>query len=206
MAGRQNGRVKMRVVRDSGRVAVAFAILAIVLEIGALAFYAAADGFAPALSVPPTTLLASGPGGAELIRWGSLVDMFGYLCLPPVVLYLRNRYVDAKFIDAYAVAGFGLAVIGSIGAVVMMVAAPPLINLYQMASAAERQTLALLFGTLYRAVVEGMWQTLETIPAAIWLLGTAFAARGKAPRSVFWILLVAGLANAGIALFRLSQV
>ncbi len=86
----------------------------------------------------------------------------------------------------------------------MATAAPPLIDQYHTASPAGRQSLELAFGTLYRAVVEGMWQTLETIPAAVWLLGTATAARRAGPRSVFWILLLIGLANAGIALFRVS--
>jgi len=89
-------------------------------------------------------------------------------------------------------------------AVVMATAAPVLINHYPTASPAERQTLEFVFAALYRAVVEGMWQTLETIPAAVWLLGTAIAARAEPRRSIFWILLLLGLANAGIGLFRLS--
>jgi hypothetical protein len=181
-----------------------FAILALALEVGSLVIYAAAAGFSTSLNVTPTQLLASGSSGADLIRWGSLVDMFGYLCIPPVVLFLQDRYGGAKLIDVYATAGLALVVIGSIGAVVMATAAPFLINHYPTASPAERQTLEFVFAALYRAVVEGMWQTLETIPAAVWLLGTAIAARAEPRRSIFWILLVIGLANAGIGLFRLS--
>jgi hypothetical protein len=188
----------------SARLAIGFAILAFVLELGSGVFYSAAAGFSAHLSVPPVTLLASGSSGAGLIRWGSIVDMFGYLCIPPVVLYLRDRYAGAKFIDLYAVAGLALVVIGSIGAVVMATAAPHLIDQYRTASPAMRQSLEPMFETLYRAVVEGMWQTLETIPAAVWLLGTAIALRGKAPRGVVRILLLIGLAVAGIALARLS--
>jgi hypothetical protein len=188
----------------STRLAIVFAILAFALELGSGIFYAAAAGFPPHLTVPPTRLLASGPTGAGLIRWGSLVDMFGYLCIAPVVLYLRDRHSGATLIDLYAVAGLALVVIGSIGAVVMATAAPHLIDQYSTASPALRQTLEPVFGTLYRAVVEGMWQTLETIPAAVWLAGTAIAVRDRAPRAVVWILLVIGLANAAIAVFRLS--
>ena len=188
----------------SARLAILFAILAVVLELGSGVSYAAAAGFSAHLSVPPVTLLASGSSGAGLMRWGSIVDMFGYLCIAPVVLYLRDRYVGAKFIDLYAVAGLALVVIGSIGAVVMATAAPHLIDQYRTASPAMRQSLEPIFETLYRAVVEGMWQTLETIPAAVWLVGTAIALRGKAPRGVVWILLLIGLPVAGIALARLS--
>ena len=185
-------------------VAIAFATLAFVLEVSSAVFYSAAAGFSHHLSVAPIVLLQSGPGGAGLIRWGSLVDMFGYLCLAPVVLYLRDRYAGAPLIDLYAVAGLALIVIGSIGAVVMSTSASHLIAGYEAASPSGRQNLEVVFGAVYRAVVEGMWQTLETIPAAVWLLGTANAARGRSPRSVVWILLLIGLANAGIAVFRLS--
>jgi hypothetical protein len=57
--------------------------------------------------------------------------------------------------------------------------------------------------TLYRAVVLGLWQTLETIPATVWLLGNALAARRHGPRAAFLILLVLGVINGAIALYRL---
>jgi hypothetical protein len=186
------------------RLAIAFAVLAIVLEGASLVLYSAAAGFSARLSVPPVVLLGSGASGARLIEWGSIVDMFGYLCMAPVVLYLRDRHAGARLINLYAVAGIALVVIGSIGAVAMSAAAPSLIDQYRSASPAGRQTVELVFGALYRAVVVGMWQTLETIPFAAWMIGTAVAIRGTAPRAVFWILLLIGLANAGIAIYRLS--
>jgi hypothetical protein len=200
----QHREDQVRAGRIPVGVAIVFAILAFALEVASLVFYAAAARFSTSLSVPPTQLLASGSNGANLIRWGSLVDMCGYLCIPPVVLFLQDRYAGAKLIDLYAIAGLALVVIGSIGAVVMATAAPVLINHYPTASPAERQTLEVVFAALYRAVVEGMWQMLETIPAAVWLLGTAIAARADPRRAIFWILLLIGLANAAIGLFRLS--
>jgi hypothetical protein len=186
------------------RLAVAFAILALLLETASLVFYAAAAGYSPAISVPPSVLLASGPSGARLIEWGSLVDMFGYLCIAPVVLYLRDRYAGAQAINLYAVAGIALVVVGSIGDVVMRAAAPYLIRQYQVASPAGRHSIDFVFGVLYRGVVEGLWQTLVALLAAIWLLGTAFAVRGRASRSVLVVMLVIGLATAAIGVFRLS--
>jgi len=187
----------------SSRVAIGFAIAAFALEATAGAMYAAASGDTSGLSVNPANLLASGATGAGLIRWGSLIDMLGYLSLAPVVLYLRARY-PGRYVDLFAFAGLAVVVIGSIGAISMATAAPPMINGYVGATAAEKLALLPAFATLYRSVVIGMWQTLETIPAAVWLLGTAIAARGRSPRTIFWILLLVGLANAGIGLFRLS--
>jgi len=78
--------------------------------------YSAATGFSPGLSVEPSKLLASGPTGASLIGWGSVVDMLGYLSIAPVVIYLRARYAAARYADLFAAAGFAVVVIGSIGA------------------------------------------------------------------------------------------
>jgi hypothetical protein len=165
--------------------------------------YSAAAGFAGGLTVEPSKLLSSGSSGAALIRWGSLIDMVGYLSIAPVVIYLRDRYASARYVDLFAAAGLAVVVIGSIGAASMATAAPALINDYVTANAAQRQALLPAFATLYRTVVLGLWQTLETIPATIWLLGTAYAARREGPQSVFVILLVIGLINAAIALYRL---
>jgi len=201
-----HGVTKIEVVRGSipTRAAVAFTILALLLEAASLVFYAAAAGYSTAISVPPIVLLASGQSGARLIEWGSLVDMFGYLCIAPVVLYLRDRYAGARLINLYAVAGIALVVVGAIGDVVMRAAAPYLIRQYQVASPAGRHSLDFVFGVLYRGVVEGMWQTLVALLAAIWLIGTAFAVRDTASRTVLVIMLVIGLATAAIGVFRLT--
>jgi hypothetical protein len=177
--------------------------VAVTFELVASVMYSAAAGFSNGLSVEPSTLLTSGHGGATLIRWGSLIDMFGYLSIAPIVLYLRDRYASSRYVDLFAAAGLAVVVIGSIGAASMAAAAPALISDYVAASGAQKQAIVPAFATLYRVVILGMWQTLETIPAAIWLLGTASAARREGPRSVFVILLVIGLINAAIALYRL---
>jgi hypothetical protein len=173
------------------------------MELIAAWMYSAAAGFSTGLSVEPSKVLASGPTGASLIRWGSLIDMLGYLSIAPVVVYLRARYSAARYVDLFAAAGLAVVVIGSIGAASMATAAPALINDYVSASAAQKQALLPAFATLYRAVVLGMWQTLESIPATVWLLGTASAARREGPKPVFVILLVLGVLNAAIALYRL---
>jgi hypothetical protein len=188
----------------SSRAAISFAAAAFALELVASWMYYAAAGSPTGLDVEPSKLLASGPMGASLIRWGSLVDMVGYLSIAPVVVYLHGRYSAARYVDVFAAAGLAVVVIGSIGAVSMAAAAPSLITDYVNASQAQRQAISPAFATLYRTVVVGMWQTLETIPTAVWLLGTALVARREGPRSVFLILAVVGLINAGLALYRLA--
>jgi hypothetical protein len=175
----------------------------VALELVASVMYSAAAGSSTGLSVEPSKLLASGANGASLLRWGSLIDMLGYLSIAPVVVYLRARYSAARYVDVFAAAGLAVVVIGSIGAASMATAAPALITDYATASEAQKQAVLPAFGTLYRAVVLGMWQTLETIPATVWLLGNASAARREGPRPVFVILLVLGVVTAAIAIYRL---
>ena len=194
---------RMTCARISSRMAIWFAIAAIGLEIVASGLYWAAGGFPKGLDVDPRVLLKAGSSGATLIRWGSLVDLFGYLCIAPVVLHLRERYAASRFSDLWAAAGLALVVIGSIGAATMAAAAPPLINEYAAGTSAQRPALEPVFATLYRSVVVGIWQTLETIPATVWLLGTATAARKQGPRADFLILSVLGVITGGIALDRL---
>jgi Homeodomain-like domain len=86
-----------------------------------------------------------------------------------------DRHAGARLINLYAIAGIALVVIGSIGAVVMSTAAPYLIDQYQSTSPPGKQSIELVFGVRYRAVVVGMWRTLETIPFAASLIGTAVA-------------------------------
>lgn len=104
--------------------------------------YSAAAGFSTGLTVEPSKLLASGPTGASLIHWGSLIDMFGYLSIAPVVVYLRDRYASARYVDLFAAAGLAVVVIGSIGAVSMATAAPALINDYVAGRGPEAGALA----------------------------------------------------------------
>ena len=116
----------MRKPPISSGAAISFAVAAIALELVASLMYTAAPGSSSGLSVEPSKLLASGPNGASLIRWGSLIDMLGYLCIAPVVVYLRARYSAARYADIFAAAGLAVVVIGSIGAATMATAAPAL--------------------------------------------------------------------------------
>lgn len=187
------------------QLASTFAAVAFVLESASGLLYSAADHFAPGLSVAPTTLLASGPTGATLIRLGSLIDLLGYLCILPVVLYLRERHRGARLIDLFAVAGLLGVVVGAVGAVTMAAAGPPLIDAYPTASSADRHTLELVFASLYRTVVLGLWQTLESAVATLWLVGTALSARRTLPRTAFAILVVLGLVTAALTVIRLTN-
>ena len=70
---------------------------------------------------------------------------------------------------------------------------PPLAAAYAPASAEERATLEIVFGTIANMVYGGMWNILEEILAGIWFLGIGLLLRVE--RRIFSILsMVLGIA------------
>jgi hypothetical protein len=131
-----------------------------------------ATGGVSAQGTPDTqAMLASGASGADLVRWASFVDMFGYLLLAPLALYLHQRFRHDPLIDLYTVAGLAYILIGAIGAVILASAAPMLMRDYAVASVVQRESLATTLSTLNQIVSVGFWQILEGIPAGVWLVG-----------------------------------
>jgi hypothetical protein len=102
-----------------------------------------------------------------------------YLLLAPLMLALRRELAPPghrEGLDLATIAGLSYVLIGSMGAVTLAVASPPLIN-----AAAEGgtsgATAVTMFTTLTEVVHHGLWQTLEAIPLGIWLLMTGLAMR-----------------------------
>lgn len=157
--------------RLTGRLATTAAVAGIVLmgSSGFLIF--AASGFEAKVFSDPRGLVTRGSAAAELIRWASSLDLIGYLLLGPLAVYFRERFKGDRFIGLYSFAGLIYILIGATGAVILGTAAPPLMRAYQAALGSQRDAITGDFVILYLIVARGLWQTLEGIPAAIWLLG-----------------------------------
>lgn len=158
----------------SGRTAVVSAIAGFVLmAVSGFLFFAAA-GYSAKANQDPQALLAAGGSSPDIFRWASVVDLFGYLLVAPLVAYLYHRFRDEPRTVLYTAAGFAYILVGAIGAIIFLAAEPMLLRNYASASAtvAQRAAIATTFTALYQIVVVGLWQTLECIPAGVWLLGT----------------------------------
>ena len=155
----------------SGRVAALTASAGIVcFAVSSLLFFA--TGGVSAQGTPETqAMLATGASGADLVRWASFVDLFGYLLLAPLALHLRQRFRHDPLIDLYTVAGLAYILIGALGAIMLASTAPQLIRDYASASVTQRESIATTFTTLNQMVSVGFWQTLEGIPGGVWLVG-----------------------------------
>jgi hypothetical protein len=149
-------------------------LLAGACYVGGAVLMAAAVNFNLSLDAFSSTMIAVGPRGAELLRWGLLLDGLGsYLLLAPLALYLWGwlKPENVGLANLYTLSGLAYMLVGAIGAFVLAAALPPLINAYGAASAAQRETLQVVFNTIFNAVYRGLWNPLEVLLLAAWLLG-----------------------------------
>lgn len=184
----------------TGRAAAATAIAGMLLmgTSGFLMF--AAGNFRAEIVSDPQALVARGSAAAELMRWACVADLIGYLLMTPLALYFFGRFRGDQFIALYTFAGLAYVLIGAAGAVILGVAAPPLMRAYPSALTAQQEAIRIDFSTVHQIVLRGLWQTLELIPAAVWLLGVGRSSYRSSARTLGIILLVIGaLAAVGAA-------
>jgi len=200
----QTSHLQLSVSRPepSNRVALLLAILGFMFMAGSGALFYAAAGFSEKVNSDPGVLVAAGKAAADLIRWASLIDLVGYLLLAPLVLNLHTRFRSDPHIDLYTASGLGYIVFGAIGAIAFATAGPLLMRDYVTATEIQRTAIVTVFSVLYFVVVIGLWQTLECIPGAIWLLGIASILFHAKRRLLALIPLVLGILYALIAAAR----
>ncbi len=184
----------------TGRMATATAIAGLLLMgvSGFLMF--GAGNFNADIVKDPRALVARGTAAAELMRWACVADLIGYLLMAPVAIYFYGRLGGDRFAALYTFAGLAYVLIGATGAVILGAAAPPLMRAYPTATAAQQEAIRINFSTLHLIVLRGLWQTLELIPAAVWLLGVGRTFYRSSARTLGIVLLVIGaLAAVGAA-------
>jgi hypothetical protein len=188
----------------TGRLAAATAIagMALMGTSGFLMF--AAGNFRADVVSDPQALVSQGSAAAELMRWACVADLIGYLFMAPLALYFFGRF-GGDLIALYTFAGLAYVLIGAAGAVILGTAAPPLMHAYPSAQAAQQEAIRTDFSTVHHIVLRGLWQTLELIPAAVWLSGVGHSSYRSGGRRLGIVLLVVGaLAAVGAAARLLS--
>ena len=135
---------------------------------------AVAVNFKLSLAAFSGTMIAIGPRGADLLRWGMVLDGLGsYLLLAPLALYFWGWLKPERpnLANLYTLCGLAYMLVGAIGAFALAAALPLLVAAYGPASAAQRETLQIVFNTFFTVVYLGLWNPLEVILLGIWLLG-----------------------------------
>lgn len=175
------------------RIAVAAAVGGGIVALLSIVLFAAAlgagGGLAPDLSSLPAER-------AALVRYGALTDMIGYYLAPvPVMLYLWRRLggEDDFVMLLGTVAGVMYSVIGSMGAVMVATVVPPLLGEGTEVAATNLELVR-------QTVFVGLWQTLETIPWAIWLLVVGTRMR-RGWLKVMALVIGVGVSVAGVGRF-----
>jgi uncharacterized protein DUF4386 len=136
----------------------------------------------------PALWLAVGADGANLLRWGMILDMLSYyLPLLPVALFLWRwlRARNPNWVLFYTSCGLGYILIGAIGAVILAAVHPLLISAYAQASVEQRPVLETVFSVIGNMVYRGMWSILGELLAGTWFLGIGLLLRSE--RRIFSI-------------------
>jgi len=127
-----------------------------------------------------TDVITAGAGKAATFRWAGLTDMLGsYLLLLPAVIYLWRRLPrgDQVVVDVISGAGAAFCVVGAAAAAIYAYAGEALIREYAHASPAAQTDIVRTFSTLDTIVTTALWQTVNGILLATWLIGIAVLLR-----------------------------
>ena len=103
-------------------------VLLVLLEGVAVIVLAAAFGFDLPAAAHFVSLFDRGSGAAELLRWGALLDVAGYLALGLVVVYIGEQLGprNALVVKTLTLSGLGAVLVGAVGAVLLATVGPSL--------------------------------------------------------------------------------
>jgi hypothetical protein len=138
--------------------------------------------FSPDVANSPVLMLSAGTNGANLIRWGMILDMMGnYLPILPIALFMYSwlRLKRPVWLRFFTVCGLGFGLIGAVGAVALAAVQPPLTISYAQASADQRAILEIAFGSIWNIIYGGVWNILGELLAGIWFLGVGSLLRSE---------------------------
>jgi hypothetical protein len=193
-AGRPADRGFRRAAAIAAIVSAPLAVASAVTGLAAVSFNFAA------LSDPTLLLRVPGEGAAGLWRMSFLFDLFGYyLFVVPLVLVLRAAFLrrGGAWSDLFGFCLLAYCLVGAIGAAMLAMAAPPIIEAYAGANAAARQVLTTVYAAQFNDVYRGIWNVLETFLGGVGWIGFGWLlwSEGRAVASLTLALGVASLAD-----------
>ena len=177
---------------------IAAVLVSITAGLASILLFAAAFQFRA--DQEPTRLLAAGATSAELLRWGSVLDLFAYYLPTAVLAYVLWRQLRPRnplLADLSTMAGVGYALAGGAGAAVFAVYGPMLMHAYTAASPTDRVVITAQFATLTEVIMRSIWQFLDGILIGAWWLGIGLLLRPDRPRLSLLTLVLAAVAAVG---------
>jgi hypothetical protein len=146
---------------------------------------AAAVGFEVAAAGQVGSLIARDAAAVELLRWGALLDLGGYLALGLVILYVGERLWqrDRLVVAALTLSGLAGILVGAVGAALLATVGPWLILDYGGGPPlVDREAQRFVLDTLGRGVVAGLWGVLVFLLLGAWLGGVGWLLLPTRPR------------------------
>ena len=151
-------------------------ILSSLLALGCLIVGLEATHYDAEAFADPLKLLDMPGISPDLIRWFMLLDMFGYyLLLLPVVFYVhRQLALKTPWSPLFTSLGFGYVITGAIGAAVLAVVWPSILEKHSIASGALKEIYKADFLLATDFVVKAMWNYLEVLMGGVWWIAVGF--------------------------------
>ncbi len=128
----------------------------------------------------PLKAIAFEPDPAATLRWGWILDIFGYyLPLVPAALVL-HRWLSANaplYSQLFSLCGLAFIFIGATGAAMLAGATEPLYETYRAGGETDKAVAAQIFANVNNEVMSGIWNLFSMTLASIWWLGVGWLMR-----------------------------
>jgi hypothetical protein len=152
----------------------------------------------------PARVIGAGDTSAELLRWAAALDLVGYYLASGVLAYALWRLLRPRnpiVADLATIAALSYALAGGIGAAVLSMVGPMLMNQYGNSTvAADQAIIATHFGVLLEVVWRSIWQFLDGLLIAAWWLGVSLLVRADHAGLARLSLVLAGASSVGVLL------
>jgi hypothetical protein len=145
----------------------------------------------------PAKAIAYQPDPSALLRWGWILDIFGYyLPVLPALLALYHWQKEKAPLHSqlFAISGLTYILIGAAGAAMLAGGTVPLYEAFQSGDAAQKSTVSQVFSNLNNEVMSGIWNIFTMTLAAVWFLGTGWLLRPE-HRWLGWFTTLLGIAS-----------
>jgi hypothetical protein len=130
----------------------------------------------------PVKAIAFQPDPSATLRWGWILDIFGYY-LPVVPLaFALHRWLSSSaplHSQLFTLCGLGYILIGATGAAMLAGATVPLYEAYAAGDVAQKAVVTQVFANLNNEVMSGVWNIFSMTLAAVWFLGTGWLLRSE---------------------------
>jgi hypothetical protein len=167
-----------------------------------------ATQYDPEAFATPVKILQMEDLSLTKLRWFMILDMFGYyLLLLPIIFYVAKKLaVKTAWSDMFTWLGLSYVLIGAIGAAVLAVVWPQMIDAYRNAAEGNREIYAMGFLMFNDFVTGGLWNVLEVLLGGAWWMATAQLFHNKALKVTTIVLAVACFADSAGNLFQIHVI